>query len=158
MLVFRQIPVIIKQSFQSIRRTFHEFLFQNDSKDIPGILYYENNFIKSKSSKNCFVGYPVKILTLAVSSLEMLFWTLLKPLLSIPNIIIIVMNIFCQVFNVSVCSAQQKIFVTACTFDMCNLTTCYKNLLIAVITVARYYQRELLNLPAIGHLPVNKSQ
>ena len=68
------------------------------------------------------------------------------------------MNIFCQVFNVSVCSAQQKIFVTACTFDMCNLTTCYKNLLIAVITVARYYQRELLNLPAIGHLPVNKSQ
>ena len=34
--------------------------------------------MKSKSSKNCFVGYPVKVLIAAVSSLEMFSWTLLK--------------------------------------------------------------------------------
>ena len=32
--------------------------------------------MKSKSSKNCFVGYSVKILILAVSSLEMFFTSL----------------------------------------------------------------------------------
>ena len=35
--------------------------------------------MKSKSLENCFVGYPMKILILTVSSLEMFFSTLLKP-------------------------------------------------------------------------------
>ena len=38
MLIFWQIPVITKQCFQNIRRTFHKFLFQKYSKDIPEIL------------------------------------------------------------------------------------------------------------------------
>ena len=44
------------------------------SKDIPGIWQdYDAIFMKSKRSKNCFAGYPVKILILAVSSLAMFF-------------------------------------------------------------------------------------
>ena len=35
--------------------------------------------------------------------------------------------------------------------------TCYKNVLIAVIAVARQYQRELSNLLPIGHLPTSQS-
>ena len=35
----------------------------------------------------------------------------------------------------------------------CNLKTCYKNVLIAVIAVARHYQRELLNLLPTGLYP-----
>ena len=55
-------------------------MFPEYSKDIPEILQgYENIFIKSKSSKTCFVGYPTKILILAVSSLAMFFATVLKP-------------------------------------------------------------------------------
>ena len=41
---------------------------------------------------------------------------------------------------------------------LCNLTTCYNNFLIRVIVVAHHYQRESLNLPAIGHLPVQSQQ
>ena len=71
MLIFWQIPVITKKCFQNIRGTFHECLLQNHSKDIPGIFQgYENVFVKSKSSKNCFVGYPMKVLILSVPSLE----------------------------------------------------------------------------------------
>ena len=70
MFIFWQNSVITKQCFQNIRETFHEFLFQKYSKDIPGILQgYENAFMKSKSSKNRFMGYPVKFLILAVSSI-----------------------------------------------------------------------------------------
>ena len=61
MLIFWQAPVTVKQCFQNIRKTFHEFLFQKYSEDIPGICY-ENVFMNSKSSKNCFVVYPVKFL------------------------------------------------------------------------------------------------
>ena len=76
MLIFWQIPVIAKQWFQNIWGTFHEFLFQKYSKDIPRILQcYENVFMKSKS----FAGYPVKFLILKVSSIKMFLWTLLKP-------------------------------------------------------------------------------
>ena len=60
MLIFWPIPVITKQCFQNIRRTFDEFSFQK---------YYENAFMKLKR----FVGYPVKFLILAVSSVEMFF-------------------------------------------------------------------------------------
>ena len=75
MLNFWQILVMAKQWFQNIRGTFHEFLFQKYSKDIPGILQcYENVFMRSKS----FVGYPVKFLILTVSSIEMFLWNLLK--------------------------------------------------------------------------------
>ena len=63
-----------KAMFPEYPRTFHEFLFQKYTKDIPGIFQgYENVFMKSKSSKNCFVGYPVKFLILAISSYEVFF-------------------------------------------------------------------------------------
>ena len=75
MLIFGKIPVITKQCFQNIQRTFYQFLFQKYSKDIPGILQcYENVYRKSKSSKNPFVGYPMKILILTASSFEIFFW------------------------------------------------------------------------------------
>ena len=79
-------------------------------------------------------------------------------LLSIHNIIIIAINLFRQVFNVSVCYAQQEIFVIACAFDIMQCDNMLQKFLIAVIAVARHYQRELPNLPPIRHLPVNKSQ
>ena len=44
--------------FQNIQRTFHEFLFQKYSDK------HKNMFMKSRSSKNCFVGYPVEFLIL----------------------------------------------------------------------------------------------
>ena len=66
-------------------------------------------------------------------------------------------KLFRQVFNVSVSSAKRQIFVNARVFDTCNLTTCYKNVLIAVITVAHHYQRELSNLLSIGYLPAESS-
>ena len=69
-----QIPAITKQCFQIIPRTFQEYLFKRYSKDIPGISQcYKNVSMESKNSKNCFVGYPVKIFILAVSSLERFF-------------------------------------------------------------------------------------
>ena len=80
MLIFCQIPVITRQCFQHIQKPFYKFMSQKYSKDIPGILWgYENVFMGWKSSNNCFVGYPVKFLILVASSLEMFFWTLLKP-------------------------------------------------------------------------------
>ena len=70
----------------------HEVMFPEHSRNIPRMSVskvfqgYPRNIVKlwkyfrkSKSSKSCFVGYPVKILILAVSSLAMFFWTLLKP-------------------------------------------------------------------------------
>ena len=134
--------------------------------------------MESKSSKNCFVGYPVKFLILVASSLEIFIGSLLKPffieskelrvmlgswkkfkisitLLSIHNIIVVIANLFRQAFNVLVCSAQRDIFVIACVFDIMKFfTTCYDNFLITVIAVAHHYQRESLTLPAMGHLPV----
>ena len=97
-----------------------------------------------ESSKYWFVGYPVKFFKLAVSSLEIFFWFLLKPLFSeinvlkrlmsrlarwkkfkisttlssIHNVIIIIINLFHQVFNVLVCSTQRKIFVITRVFEI----------------------------------------
>ena len=51
-------------------------IFQRYPQNIVKLWKY---FYKSKSSKNCFAGYTVKILKLAVSSLAIFFWTLLKP-------------------------------------------------------------------------------
>ena len=86
MSIFQQIPVITRSSFQNIQTTFHKFLFQKYSKDNPRILHgYKNIFLKSKSSKNCFVGYPVKILVLPVSSgknLELVHYNYYKSFLS----------------------------------------------------------------------------
>ena len=68
----------------------HEVMFPEYSRNIPGKFVskifqgYPRNivklfkyFLKSKSSKKIFVGYPVKNLILAVSSLAMFFRTLL---------------------------------------------------------------------------------
>ena len=74
MLICWEIPVITKQCFQNIRKTFHELLFQTHFKDIPGILQgYENTFMKLKSSKNRIVGYLASILILEVSSIAKFF-------------------------------------------------------------------------------------
>ena len=51
-------------------------IFQRYPQNIVKLWKY---FYKSKSSKNYFAGYTVKILKLAVSSLAIFFWTLLKP-------------------------------------------------------------------------------
>ena len=51
-------------------------------------------------------------------------------------VIIIIINIFCQEFNVSVCSAQQKTFVITCVFDIMQFDNLLQLLLIAAIAVA----------------------
>ena len=132
----------------------HKAMLPEYSKTIPQISvskifqgYFRNTvrlwkfFMESKSSKNCFVGYPVKFLILVASSLEIFIGSLLKQffieskelivmlgswkkfkisitLLSIHNIIVVIANLFRQVFNVLVCSAQRDIFVIACVFDI----------------------------------------
>ena len=139
MFIFWQIPVITKQCFQNIWKTFHEFLF---SKIFQG---YPRNIVKLWK---CF--YEVKkfgelsceFFVLAVSFIETFShweqgaysnvlkmfmcmlgsWKMFKiriTLLSIHNIIIFYfINIFRQVFNASVCSTQAKIFVIAYVFDI----------------------------------------
>ena len=70
-------------SRSNVSRIFEEYATNVCFKNIPRISpeYYKlwKYFWKSKSSKNWLVGYPVKILILAVSSLAMFLWTLLKP-------------------------------------------------------------------------------
>ena len=69
----------------------HKVIFPVYSRNIPrvsvskifrgyprNIVELWKHFLKSKSSKKMFVGYSVKILILAVSSLTMFFWTLSK--------------------------------------------------------------------------------
>ena len=46
-----------------------------------------------------------------------------------------------------------------CVFDIMQFENiCYKNVLNAVIAVARHYQREISNLLPIGHLPAQSKQ
>ena len=47
----------------------------------------------------------------------------------------IIKNLFRQVFNVSVCSTQQKILVIACAFDIMQFDNMLQKFLIAVIAV-----------------------
>ena len=54
--------------------------------------------------------------------------------------IIIILNLFPQVFNVSVSSAQRQIFVIARVFDIMQFDNMLQKRLIAVITVTRHYQ------------------
>ena len=69
----------------------HKVIFPVYSRNIPrvsvskifrgyprNIVELWKHFLKSKSSKKFFVGYSVKMLILAVSSLTMFFWTLSK--------------------------------------------------------------------------------
>ena len=44
-----------------------------------------------------------------------------SPLVVLFIIIIIIINLFRQVFNVSVCTAQRQVFVIASVFDVCFL-------------------------------------
>ena len=53
---------------------------------------------------------------------------------------------------------SQKPLLLHVFLTSCNLTACYKKVLIAVMTVARHLKRELSNLPAIGHLPAQSQQ
>ena len=142
-----------------------------------------------KSSKNVFVGYPVKCLILVASSFEMFFWTLLKPSFidsqefrvmlwkssyrcsaAGKNLILaqhyyqyVTLWWLLQIFTIRYLMYQcvphsGKSLQLYVLLTLCNLTTCYNNFLIRVIVVAHHYQRESLNLPAIGHLPVQSQQ
>ena len=66
-------------------------------------------------------------------------------------------GIFRRVFNISVSSTQWQIFVITLFLPSCNLIS-YKNVLITVIGVSRYYQQELSNPLPIGHLPAQSQQ
>ena len=59
--------------------------------------------------------------------------------LKLAHYYIILINLSRHVFNVSVCSAQRRIFVIVSVFDIIQL-------------------RELSNLPPIGHLPAQSQQ
>ena len=74
--------------------------------------------------KICFVVYPVKFLILAGS-------------LHKGNVSLDFKNLFRKEFNISLCSAQQKIFVITCFFDIIqfDMLQCF---LIAAIAVARH--------------------
>ena len=48
-------------------------------------------------------------------------------LLSIQNIIIIIINLFCHEFKVSKCSAQRKIFVISCVFNIMQFDSMLQN-------------------------------
>ena len=75
--------------------------------------------------------------------------------------IIIIINLFCQANNISVRSAygstEWKNFVIAFVFNIMQFEHMLQFFLNAVIST-RYYQRELLSLPAIGHLPAQSQQ
>ena len=80
-------------------------------------------------------------------------------LLLIHDIIIsIIINLCRQEFNVSVCSAQLKIFVITCVFDIMQ----FDNLLLIFFNCSyrgsMSYKLELLNLSHIGHLPAQSQQ
>ena len=148
---------------RNIPQIFVSKIFQGYPRNIAKLWKY---FKKSKSWKNCFVGYPVTILILAVSSLASfseLYWNCftfrvrfemvhIDPLQLVKiskqhTIIIIIINLFCRVFNVSMSSELRQIFVIARVFDIMQIDNIlYKNVLIAVIAAAHYYQRELSNL------------
>ena len=51
---------------------------------------------------------------------------------------IIIIDLFHQEFNVSVCSAQQKILVITCVFDIMQFDNLLQIFLIAAITVTRH--------------------
>ena len=48
---------------------------------------------------------------------------------------------------------KQKSLLLHMFLTSCDLATCYRFFLIAVITVARHYKRELSNLPTVAYLP-----
>ena len=52
--------------------------------------------------------------------------------------IVIIMNIFCQEFNISVCSAQRKLFLVLCYSDIIQFDNLLQMFLIAVIAVASH--------------------
>ena len=60
-------------------------------------------------------------------------------LLSIHNIIVIIINNLCQIFNVSACSEERKIFVITSVFDIMQFDNMLQFFfLIVAIVVARY--------------------
>ena len=67
-------------------------------------------------------------------------------------------NLFRQEFNVSVCSAQRKIFVITCVFD----TMKFDNLLHFFFNYSYFsstsYKLEVSNLSPIRHLPAQTQQ
>ena len=67
---FTNHEVVFPEYSKNISRMSVSKIFQGYPRNIVKLWKYFQN---SKSSKNCFVGYPVKILKLAVSSLAMFF-------------------------------------------------------------------------------------
>ena len=63
------------------------------------------------------------------------------------------MIFFRQEFNVSVCSAQGKIFVITCVFDIMQFDNLLQFFLNCSYRSSTSYKLELLNLSPIWHLP-----
>ena len=141
--------------------------------------------MKSKRAKNCFVSYPVKFLILAGNllkcfselywncfSFRVMFWKssyqcltavqklqISATLLLIHDIIIIIIiNLFRQEFNESVCSGHWKIFVITCIFDIMQFDNLLQLLFNCSYRGSMSYKLELLNLSSIGHLPPQSEQ
>ena len=68
-------------------------------------------------------------------------------------IIIIIINLFRQESNVSMCSAQWKIFVITCVFDIMQSDNLLQIFCNCSYRRSRPYKLELLKLSTIGHLP-----
>ena len=68
--------IMLPEYWRNIPRIAVSKIFQGY---LWNIVRFWKHFQKSKSSKKCFVSYPVKIFILAISSLAMFVWILLKP-------------------------------------------------------------------------------
>ena len=88
--------------------------------------YWQSPLLKCllKSYWNCFLLRESKLGSCFIDACQLEKFKISTTLLSIHNIIILcfcTINLFRQVFNVSVCSAQPKIFAIACAFDIMQL-------------------------------------
>ena len=70
-------------------------------------------------------------------------------------ILIIIINPFCQGFNVSMCSAQQKISLITCVSDIMQFDNLLHIFFNCTYLGSTSYKLELLNL---GHLPAQSQQ
>ena len=73
-------------------------------------------------------------------------------------IIIIIINLFRQESNVSVCFGQWKIFVITCVFDIMQSDNLLEIFCNCSYRGSMPYKLELLKLSPIGHLPAQSQQ
>ena len=105
-------------SQNNVSRVFEEhstnFYFKNTPRNIVRLWKY---FFEVKKFKKLFCELFCEIFNIGSLFSWNVFLNIIETV-SIHNSIIIIINLFRQVFNVSVCSAGQKIFVIACVFDI----------------------------------------